>query len=326
MLTDLDCRRAKGRDAPYKLSDAHSLVLYVAPSGCRSWRWKYRIAGKAKLFTFGSYPSVSLARARELRENVARALREGVDPAVERRQRAAAREAAAAATFEALAREWHESQRRLWSKRHAQIVLSGLEKDVFPKLGTLPITAVTAPLVLSVLRPIETRGANETAHRTRRWISEVFARAIGLGLAQADPAAVTRRALGHKVKGHHPAVRTIEAARQVLQAADRQPAHPLTKLASRLLALTAVRSGTLRLAAADEFEDLDGSEPIWRIPGAKLKLSVERKRDEAFEFIVPLSRQAVETVKVAIDFSRPEPASRSSAASVTPNVRSATPR
>jgi hypothetical protein len=145
-----------------------------------------------------------------------------VHPAVEKRQRAAARDAAAAATFEALAREWHESQRRLWSTRHAQIVLSGLEKDVFPKLGTLPITAVTTPLVLSVLRPIETRGANETAHRTRRWISEVFARAIAFGLAQADPAAVTRRALAAEPARHRLEVRVTEDEIVLHRAAQRR--------------------------------------------------------------------------------------------------------
>ena len=108
------------------------------------------------------------------------------------------------------------------------------------------------------------------------------------------------RALSPVKKGKFPAVRTIEEARTVLQTVEAQSSHPMTKLASRLLALTAVRSGVLRLAEPAEFEGLDGDQPIWRIPAAKMKLVVERKEDAAFEFIVPLSKQAIETIEVAM--------------------------
>ena len=108
-------------------------------------------------------------------------------------------------------------------------------------------------------------------------------------------------------KSKQPAVRTIAAAVDVLREVVEQPSQPLTKLASRLLALTAVRSSVLRLATAPEFEGLDGPMPLWRIPAARMKLTVERKEDVAFEFIVPLSRQAVETVRLAVEFSGKSP-------------------
>lgn len=306
MLTDAACRKAAPRDKPYKLSDSGGLYLYVLPTGFKSWRWKYRFGGKEKRLVFGPYPTVTLAKARVMREDGARVLRDGSDPSVTKRQRAAEQTALAGSTFETIAREWHESQTPLWSKRHAALVLSSFESDVFPKIGKLPITAVTTPLVLEVLRPIEARGAIETAHRVRQRISEVYARAIGAGIAAADPAGVTKSALAKKSKGKFPAVRTVKMARDVLAKTEAQPGHPLPKLASRLLALTAVRSATLRMAEASEFEDLDGEAPIWRVPAAKMKLGVDRKRDDAFEFLVPLSRQAVETLKVAIAFSGAE--------------------
>lgn len=118
-------------------------------------------------------------------------------------------------------------------------------QDVYPKLGHLPIDAITTPLVLKVLRPVKERGAIETAHRIRQRISEVFARAIGSGIVAADPAGVAQRALSPIKRGKQPAVRTVEAARIVLRKVEEQPAHPLTKLASRFLSLTAVRSGVL---------------------------------------------------------------------------------
>ncbi len=303
MLTDAACRNAGPREKPYKLGDSSGLYLYVLPSGFKSWRWKYRFAGKEKRMVFGQYPALSLAKARQKREDASRTLRDGLDPSVSKRQRAAEQMALAGSTFETLAREWHESQKALWSKRHADLVLSNFVADVFPRIGKLPITAITTPLVLEVLKPIEARGAIETAHRVRQRISEVYARAIAAGIAVSDPAAVTKRALAKKTKGKFPAARTIKVAQAVLAKTEKQPGHPLTKLASRFLALTATRSATLRMAERQEFEDLDGAAPIWRVPASKMKLGVERKRDDAFEFIVPLSRQAVETLKVAISFS-----------------------
>jgi integrase len=303
MLTDRACRQAKPAEKDYKLGDAYGLYLFVRPSGHKSWRWKYRIGGKEKRIVFGAYPDVTLQEARDLREAAARELRTGNDPMVDRRQRAAAQVARAGNTFEIIAREWHESQKPTWSTRHASLVMATLENDVFPRIGSLPISAITAPLVIEVLRPIEQRGAIETAHRVRQRISEIFSRAIGAGIVTVDPSAVAAKALSRIPKGKFPAARTIEAATDILKSVEGTPGHPLTKLASRLLALTAVRSGVLRLAETTEFEDLDGPAPLWRIPASKMKLVLERKEDVAYEFLVPLSHQAVATVKVAMAFS-----------------------
>nr|WP_238560204.1 integrase arm-type DNA-binding domain-containing protein [Sphingomonas sp. Mn802worker] len=307
VLTDKACRQAKGAEKPYKLADAKGLYLYITVNGYRSWRWKYRIAGKEKRLTFGSYPDVSLAEARELREDAARLLRSGQDPSIHKRQQSAAHAARHGATFQMLAEDWMASQQSVWSAKHATNVRRSLEKDVFPRIGTLPIDTITTPIVLATLRPIEKRGAIETAHRTRQRVSEVFGWAIGSGVAVADPAAVTKRGLSRIRRGKFPAVRTVEAAQALLRKVEIEPAHPLTKLASRFLALTAVRSGAVRLAEASEFEDLDGVAPIWRIPAAKMKLVTEQKADVAFEFIVPLAPQTVEIVRIAMELSGTAP-------------------
>lgn len=300
MLTDVQCRKAAPRDRRYKLADSRGLYLEVLPSGSKSWRWKYRFAGKENRLSFGHYPEVTLAEARDRRAEAAALLRAGKDPSVERRKSLAEAVVRSAQTFETIARDWYRSQEGGWTPRYAAIVLSSLEKDVFPTLGSLPIAEITPPLLIEVLRPIERRGAIETAHRTRQRISEVFAMAVASGMAVINPAASMGRALRAPAKGRQPAVHTREAATAVLKKVEAEPAHPLTKLASRLMALTAVRSGPVREATAGEFEGLDGDEPIWRIPAAKMKLKAADKGVAAFEFIVPLSRQAVEVVKVAI--------------------------
>jgi integrase len=143
------------------------------------------------------------------------------------------------------------------------------------------------------------------ARRVRQHLSGVFVFAIGAGLAETDPAAIVQTALRPKIARRRPAALTIEQARKVLTASEAlATGDPATKVASRLLALTAVRPGIVRLAEPDEFEGLDGKEPIWRVPAAKMKLTRARKQDSTFEFIVPLSQQAVEAVQAALALSK----------------------
>ena len=300
MLTDLACRTAATRDKDYKLADSLGLYLFVTKAGHKSWRMKYRFGKKEKRLVFGPYPEVSLAQARRERDAARERLRAGVDPALEKRQRAAAAATSGDRAFRTLAEAWVEQQAPIWSERHMKIVRRNLARDVYPKIGSTPIEGITTPMVLDVLRDIERRGAIETAHRVRQHISAVFVMAIGHALVSSDPAEVTAKALKPVRRGRFPAVRSIKQARAVLAAVEARAGHPTVKLASRLLALTAVRSAMVRMAERHEFEDLDGEEPIWRIPASKMKLAQEQKDDPAFEFIVPLSRQAVETVKVAM--------------------------
>ncbi len=174
-------------------------------------------------------------------------------------------------------------------------------------MGDLPIKSITPPMVLELLKAIEYRGAVETAHRIRQRMSAIFVFGIASGLTDNDPAAIVQRALKPIKKGRRPAVRRIDVARQLLAEAEAARAHPITKLGSRLLALTAVRPGMIRFAEPAEFEGLDTDEPIWRIPAAKMKGVLEQKEDDAFEFMVPLSRQAVDVVRVALAFIRGGP-------------------
>jgi len=307
MLTDLQCRKAKAGEKDYKLSDAHGLYLFVTRTGFRSWRWKYRFAGKEKRLVLGSYPDMNLSAAREARENGARLLRSGIDPALQAKQLAAIRLEEAEATFETVAREWHGQQLGGWVPRHAADVIKSLEQDVFPKIGALPVKGITSPMVLEVIRAIEDRPSIETARRVRQRISAVYAYAIASGLADADPAAPIRAALKPLIKGRQPALATLEEARALLRQVEAAPAHPMTKLASRMLALTALRQGVLRTTMWSELEGLDLDEPVWRIPATRMKLKLDRKIDPRFDFMLPLSRQATEVLEAARSLCTPQP-------------------
>lgn len=301
----MQCRNAKKRDKAYKLADERGLYLFVTATGFRSWRFKYRVRIGERLvekrLTFGPYPEVTLESARQQRDEARRLLRDGLDPMAERERRQRETAGAAANTFELCAREWHRLKSPVLAKRYAGQILDRLEADVFPMIGKRPVADINASEVLAVIRKIEARGALEMAHKVRTHISDVFVHAIASGLAKDDPAHVIRKALQPTVDRLWPAVTKLKDARALLAAVEAQPrTYWATRFASRLLALTAARPGVVRLAAKAEFEDLDGKAPLWRVSAEKMKLTRERKNDAAFEFVMPLSRQAAELVQLAI--------------------------
>ena len=315
MLTDVQARKAKAADKDYKLADSGGLYLFVTKTGFRSWRLKYRFAGKEKRLVLGPYPEVSLAEAREQREAARRWLREGVDPGVERKRRRPSIEAVVAATFEAQARAWHTAQAPRWVPQYAALILRSLERDIFPEVGSLPLSSIEPPLILAALRKIEARGSIESAKRIRQFISSVYAYAIAEGVAVTDPSASVGRALRPLVKKRkQPAVTRIDDARQLMSDVDQSTADVGTRIASRLLALTAVRPGIAQGARWSEFEAIDWSHPsepapaaVWRVPAGRMKLELERKHDGGFDQLVPLSRQAVAALHEARSLSSYSP-------------------
>lgn len=297
MLTDTKVRNAKPRPKSYKLTDTNRLFLLVAPGGGKLWRWNYVYDGKNKTMAFGAYPMVSLADARAKRDNAYAILSEGNDPGVAKKLRIEANLEAARQTFEKVAREWHENAKAQWAKIHAADIIRSLERDIFPSIGDLPIAQLTPPLVLAALREVEARGSIETAKRIRQRISAVFVYAIAQGIATTDPAEKLGAVLKPLRKGRQPAITTLVPLRKMIATAEQDYARPITRLALRFLALTAVRPSELRGARWDEFEELNGKEPLWRIPSARMKGDLERKEESDGDHLVPVTPQAVAVLK-----------------------------
>jgi integrase len=306
MLTDMQVKNAKARDKDYKLADSEGLYLFVTAKGHRSWRMKYRFAGKERRLMLGAYPEMGLREARDRKADARKLLREGRDPGIEAVKVRNLRAAASANTFEALARGWYALQKDRWTPIHASDVIKSLENEVFPWIGKLPIGEIDEPLVLSVLRKIENRGAIETAHRVRQRMSAVFVHAIAEGAGSRDPAAVVTRALKPVPRARkRPALVSLDALHDMIRKTEAEPASPLTKLASRFLALTAQRPGMIRALPWSEIEGVDWHsedatpDALWRVPASRMKLMLELKNDEGFEHLVPLSHETVAVLRAA---------------------------
>ncbi|PYD63031.1 tyrosine-type recombinase/integrase [Gluconacetobacter entanii] len=282
MLTDAAVRRAKPQEKPYKIHDSGGLHVLVKPNGSRLWRLKYRFGGKEKLLSIGAYPEVSLSGARKARDSAKEELRAGRDPSLTKKQRRA--EAACTKNhLRSVGEAWLKIKKPIWSEVHSQNVEYTLQRFIWPKLGNIPVTDISPPMVLEVIEGIGRTGSRDTAQRVRQRLSAIFIYGIACGLGNSDPAAVIKEALPPVQKGNFPAITDLQTLRGMLRAIEDIPAHPVTLLAIRFLALTAVRPGEVR---AMPWSELDGD--TWLIPSERMKM----RRPH----LVALSRQAQETI------------------------------
>jgi integrase len=286
MLSDTLIRKVKTPTKPTKLTDERGLYLLCAPSGGRWWRFKYRYAGKEKLLSLGTYPDVSLARARAAREEARRQLAEGIDPSEARQQAKREKAEAAANDFETVAREWLENVKGSWAAVYYGDTLKRFEAFVFPTIGRRPIANVTAAELLPLLRQIEARGTLVTAHKVLRACGQVFRYGIATARCERNPAADLRGALKALPRPKHMAALPAAELPAFLSKIDAYDGEVQTRLALKILALTFVRTNELRSATWTEI-DLDKAE--WVIPAERMKTKAPHH--------VPLSRQAVEAFR-----------------------------
>ena len=279
MLTDAKCRNAKPTDKQQKLSDAGGLYLLVLPSGGKSWRMAYRFGGKQKVLSFGKYPGISLADARERRDAARKVIDAGKDPG----------DKVESATFESFARRWHEAKKSQWVPEHAERVLSRIERDAFPAIGQRPITEIETPEIVALLRKVEERGALDITRRLKQSISSIFRFAIAEGKAKHNPAADVNEALKPKPKVRHFAKVKTKEIPELVRHIHGYDGELETRLALLFTLHAGVRTKEIRFAVWLEFEDLDGAEPLWRIPAERMKMGREH--------LVPLSPQALELLR-----------------------------
>lgn len=159
--------------------------LFVTPVGSRLWRWKYRHGGKERLMSFGAYPDVSLAQARELHRQGRAVLATGTDPMAERK----AEKQTDAVTFKAVAEKWHQHWKPGKTPKHAKDVWRRLELDILPTLGSVPAGDLTAAQVRNCGKAIEARGALDIAKRQLQKCSQIMRYAVAHDLAERNPVA-----------------------------------------------------------------------------------------------------------------------------------------
>lgn len=286
-LTDARCKNAKAAEKPQKISDGGGLFLLIQPSGSKLWRMAYRFQRRQKTLAFGSYPTVSLAKARQRRDAAKALLAEGKDPGEERKRQKAAINLSAETTFRSIAEECLEKCRQEGLAPATIAKKAWFVKLVDGDIGGIPIADLTPQDVLTALKRIEARGRYETARRVRAAIGAICRYAVATGRATSDPTYSLKGALITPKPKHHAAITDPKGIGGLLRAIDAYEGMAEIAAALKLLALLFCRPGELRKAEWSEF-DLD-ERLIWTIPAERMKMRIPHR--------IPLSRQAVAILK-----------------------------
>jgi integrase len=291
MLTDAECKNATcppGKPRA-RLACSGGLYLEVSPAGSKRWFYKYRKEGKEGRMALGSYPDVGAKDARKARDAAKLQKSTGVDPVQVRKVEKLKSTTPAANTFKATALEWYAVKLDSWSSHYAIREKRNLEKDLFPHFSVRNIGDIEPIELLSAVRAVEERGALDVAHRVLTTAGQVWRYAVATGRAQRDISADIKGALKPHHGKHFAAITDPLKLGELIRVIRGYQGGPIVRAALQLAPMLFQRPGELRAAAWAEF-DLDAA--MWTIPAARMKRSVDGKRN-GDPHQVPLPTQAV---------------------------------
>lgn len=286
-LTKTLCDKLQPKEKSYKKFDGEGLYLEIMPSGKKYWRLKYYYLGREKRISLGKYPVVTLNQARQKRTNAKQLLDAGIDPSENRIEQNKLIRRQQNNTFQIVAKEWYGKKKDNWSVQHAKNVWYRLERNVFPYIGKSPITKITTPDILNLLRIMENRNALEVARRTRQICGQIFRYAIQTGRCNNNPAIHLVGAIKTNKTKHFPSL-DIREVPDFLEAIYRNDARLFsrTRRAIWLSLYTFARPGEIRKF---RWEHLSLEDKQWIIPADMMKSG----RDH----IVPLSSQSIKILQ-----------------------------
>lgn len=199
-LTDAKIKTLKPQEKVYRLLDADRLYIEVRPTGVKVWRFKYVLNGKESSMSLGEYPSVTLADARQLKDEVRAKLAKGIDPVDFRKKERQAMQGKVANTFDIVAKEYFEQRLNNKSDIYKTSFITSLKKDISPVIGKKDVKDVTAADVLKIIQNTVKRvskqknfGTGETtAIQNRKFVGAVMRYAIATLRAENDPTYAVR--------------------------------------------------------------------------------------------------------------------------------------
>lgn len=296
-LTATQIQKAKPKEKDYKLFDGNGLFLLVAKTGGKRWRLKYRFGGKEKILALGVYPSISLSKARELREYNRKLVAEGTDPSQQRKElkeNQKNQEIKKQNTFYKVSQEWLNSYEKEVTENYHIKLGRAFESYVYPFIKRQPIDEVKRTDIIEILQDLKDKELLETANRVTMLLNKVFMYAVTYEytphniMADIDKKVI----LGKIVKKHYPTFTKDKDIKALLLSIDEYSGDYNTKMALKMLPYVFVRSYNIRLC---EWSEIDLINKVWTIPANKMKTKTE--------FILPLPHQVIEILEEVKKFS-----------------------
>lgn len=282
-LTDTEIKTAKPKEVDYTLHDGDGLQLLIKTNGKKVWQYRYfrPFTQKRAKLTFGPYPEVTLADARQRRREARTLLTKDIDPYEHQHSLRKQALEAKSNTFKIVAEQWLQLKKSSITADYASDIWRSLEKDIFPAIGEMSITDIKARTLVHAIQPVQARGALETVRRLCQRINEVMIYAMNVGLIDAAPSVNISKAFEKPQKKHMPSIRPDQLPQlmQTMRLAN-------IELPTRCLFMWQLLTLTRPAEASDtRWQEIDLDAREWRIPAERMKM----KRVH----IVPLSEQAL---------------------------------
>ncbi len=283
-LSDTAIKNAKPiAGKAYKLTDNNGMYVYIHHNGSKYFRLDYRFEGKRKTLALGVYPATTLAKAREMTLAAKKHIADGIDPSENKKAVKESKLAFSANSFEIIAREWGQKKVDGWDEKNNRSKRM-LERNIFPWLGSKPITEILPKDILVCLRRLEERGTIETAHRTLQITGQIVRYAVATGRIDRDITPDLRGALPPAKGGNFASMTDPKQIAPLLRAIDDYSGSYIVKSALQIAPLVFVRPGELRHA---EWQHIDLESKEWRYLVTKTQT----------QHIVPLSKQAIDILE-----------------------------
>lgn len=287
-LTNNEILKAKPREKDFTLHDGDGLFLLVKTSGKKLWRFRYQrpVSGSRTNLSLGSYPALTLAAVRQIRDQHLTTIAQGIDPQQQQEQASEKRQIELDSIFSTVAANWFKMKSKSVTEDYAKDIWRSLEKDVFPAIGAIPVQELKARTIVEALEPIKARGALETVRRLIQRVNEIMIYAVNTGLIDANPASGVGMAFERPKKQNMPTLRPEELPNLMRSLVMSNLSIPTRCLIEWQL-LTLVRPSE---ASGTRWAEIDLEAKLWTIPAERMKA----KR----EHIVPLSSQALDILEV----------------------------
>ncbi len=286
-LTNTEVERAKPKDKEYNLSDGQGLNLRIKPTGAKTWTFNYYhpTTKKRTNLTVGNYPEISIAQARQQREEWRSILAQGIDPQTHRARIARELELAEANTFLAVAEKWRAKKQGEITKKTLDKYWGSLRLHIFPFIGSYPIGEIVPTVALIPLQRVEQRNNIDMANRLASYINEILNFAVNGGLIPFNPCLRMNKTLKQHKKENNPRIKSEELP-EFMQALAQAKIEPQTRALIQFQLLTMARPGEVSGA---QWSEIDLDKRLWTIPAERMKAR------EAH--VIPLSAQAVQLLE-----------------------------
>ena len=262
-LTDIVIKSAKPKDKDYKLGDSDGLYLFITKAGGKLWRFKYRVDGKEKKLSLGSYPEVSLLQARVKRDQARKLHAQGIDPSLEKKHEKLKKLINADLSFQKVATDWMDIKAKILAPSTHKKIQQTFNANVFPRLGKLPIGDIIYEQIRQVIQIMQKRGAIEYSMKTREWIANIFEFAVMDGLIENSPIKGVDARLEKPVNQRHPYLKSMDDAGKFLRGVSQYGGTFEAQSFAYIILHVAQRPSELRMAKWTEFNLLSKA---WTLP------------------------------------------------------------